>query len=132
MAASWACDLGGWDRPSYAWAWSSVPSVFPLRRYGPDVVDPAVDQPSRVPGWGQGRMAVSGQITAWAESACPLQGSHVRLGKRSDAGAPSGPGWVGGHDESASCQPSAGDAERVLVGSCPIADAYRTAPRYWE
>jgi NAD binding domain of 6-phosphogluconate dehydrogenase len=26
VAASWACDLGGWHRPSYAWAWSPVPS----------------------------------------------------------------------------------------------------------
>ncbi len=38
----------------------------------PDVVDPAVDQPPRVPGCGQGRMSVSGQITVGRA------GRHVR------------------------------------------------------
>ena len=98
---------------------------------GPDVVDPAVDQPSRVPGWGQGRMPVSGQITVgWAESACPLQGSHVRLGgnvqTQAHQAVPGGSAVMTSRSR-ASRVPD--DAELVLAGSCPIADACRTAPR---
>ena len=97
VAASWACDLGGWHRPSYAWAWSPVPSLVSASAIWARTS--SIQRSISRPGCGaaaRGRLSVSGQITVgWAESACLLQRSHVRLGgqvqTRAHQAVPGGP-----------------------------------------
>ena len=118
VAASWACDLGGWHRPSYCLG--LVPgsvACFRFGNMGPDVVDPAVDQPSGVRGCGQGSFVCERSdhrrldrvgASATAKS-CPAWRT------RSDAGAPSSPGWAGGPDEPPWCQLSTAGAYRTAL-----------------
>ena len=89
VAASWACDLGGWDRRSYGGPGHRFRRLFPLRQSGPrpSSIQRSISRPGcRAAARGAGLRAAR---SPWpGRPACPLQRSHVRLGGHVQSRAP--------------------------------------------